>query len=167
MSDSFAPTGLVERILCAIFPFTDISHAESLYLRRWLLTPQIFGWRLMLHRITRPDKERVLHCHPWQFVTWCLRGGYDELVFGPGGISTESLHSFSVRFRAAEHTHRIETIIGPNAWTLVLHGKHSRTWGFWDTSVFPAKFTPAPEYFRDDYNEAKPPTRRFRWGNAR
>src|SRR6185437_13431087 len=116
-SDGFRPTGLVARALCALFRFQDISHAGTLYLRRWLLTPSIFGWRLMLHRIARPDADLTLHDHPWDFATICLRGGYDEIVLGPGGTFRDVLRPWQAKLRASGHTHRIETIVGANAWT--------------------------------------------------
>ena len=31
-----------------------------------------------LHWILRPDPDRDLHCHPWRFVSFVLRGGYEE-----------------------------------------------------------------------------------------
>ena len=45
----------------------------TLYLRRWSLRiPFTGGWRLMLHKIARPDSARDLHDHPWWFVSLIL-----------------------------------------------------------------------------------------------
>lgn len=153
---------LVERLLCLLFPSQDISHAGSLYLRRWLLTPSVFGWRLMLHKIARPDLERVLHDHPWDFATLCLRGGYDEFVLRPDeDVEQESIRPGGIRFRSFRHTHRIDRIVGPNAWTLVLHGPRRHVWGFWDTTDLPARFTVSADYFKDGYDKAPAMARRW------
>jgi hypothetical protein len=152
---------LAERVLRAVFPNQDITHAGSVYLRRWLLTPSVLGWRLMLHKICRPDLDRVLHDHPWDFATLCLRGGYIELVHGPGGIAGEALTAGHARLRAAEHAHRIDRIFGAAAWTLVLHGPRRRRWGFWDVSVAPARFTLAADYFKPGYDQAASMRRRW------
>lgn len=154
---------MIERLLRLVFRHQDISHADSLYLRRFLLTPSVFGWRLMLHRISRPDLERVLHDHPWDFATLCVRGGYVEIVHGPGGSGIETIVAGQCRFRAAEHTHRIDRILGANAWTLVLHSPRRRRWGFWKIDrVAPAEFTIAEEYFKAGYDKASPMARSWR-----
>jgi hypothetical protein len=154
-------TGLVERFLRAAFPNRDITHAGDLYMRRFLLTPSVFGWQLMLHKIVRPDADHVLHDHPWDFATLCLRGGYVEVEYGPGETRLSPLLPGDLRLRAAEHVHRITEVIGPAAWTLVLHGPRRREWGFWDTSVSPPHWTRAAEYFTPDYDKAAPAARKF------
>lgn len=153
---------VIERLLRAIFPHRDIEHAGDLYLRRFYLTPQIFGWRLMLHRIARPDRDRALHCHPFDFATFCLRGGYVEVVRDPGGAHGEILVAGQIRLRAAEHTHRIVRILGPNAWTLILHGPRRRRWGFWEyRGGVGDTFTVAEDYFKPGYDKAEPAKRRW------
>lgn len=152
---------LAERVLRAVFPNQDITHAGSVYLRRWLLTPSVRGWRLMLHKICRPDLDRVLHDHPWDFATLCLRGGYIEVVHGPGGVAAEILIAGRARLRAAEHTHRIDRVLGGAAWTLVLHGPRRRRWGFWDLSAKPPLWTVAADYFTPEYDQAAAPARKW------
>ena len=149
----------IDRLLRALFLYQDITHGGSLYLRRFLLTPQIFGWRLMLHRLCRPDLDRVLHDHPWDFATFCLHGGYIELVLKPDGIKQEVLRAGQVRLRAAEHTHRIDTLFSNECWTLVLHGPRFRTWGFWEGLENKGTFTEAKTYFKVGYDAATPPRR--------
>ncbi len=151
---------MIERLLRAVFKHQDITHAGSLYLRRFLLTPSVFGWRLMLHKICRPDNDRVLHDHPWDFATLCLRGGYVELVLMPDQEALAmTLTAGQARLRAAQHTHRIDRILGPAAWTLVLHGPRRREWGFWNTEQVPATFTVAADYFTEGYDKASAPAR--------
>lgn len=148
---------MFERLLCLVFKHQDIQHKGSVYLRRWLLTPTVFGWRLMLHKICRPDADRVLHDHPWDFLTLCLRGGYDEFVLASDGArNVEALRPGQARMRSSNHTHRIARILGPAAWTLVLHGPRRRQWGFWDTDARPVMFTVAADYFKPGYDQATP-----------
>lgn len=152
--------GIVEKVLCLLFKRQDIQHLGSLYLRRWLLTPSVFGWRLMLHKICRPDADRVLHDHPWDFATICLRGGYIEIVWEIGGERVEILRPWRTRFRAFSHTHRIDAILGGGvAWTLVLHGRRRHRWGFWATAKTPPMFTVAEKYFMPGYDAASAPKR--------
>jgi hypothetical protein len=154
---------LFERVLRAAFPNQDITHAGSVYLRRFLLTPSIGGWRLMLHKICRPDLDRVLHDHPWDFATICLCGGYVESVLrSDGSVSAEVLIAGEARLRSSGHTHRIDRILGDAAWTLVLHGPRRRKWGFWNVVRMPATFTVAADYFTPEYDQAAPPARK-RW----
>jgi hypothetical protein len=152
--------GIVERTLRLVFPNQDITHQGDLYLRRWLLTPSVCGWRLMLHKIARPDRDRALHDHPWDFATLCLRGGYVEELWDGGGAAEREhvLVPGDVRLRAAEHTHRIARIMGAAAWTLVLHGPRRRAWGFWDAET--GEFTVSHEYFREGYDRASQMQRR-------
>src|SRR4051812_21375721 len=116
----------------------------------------------MLHKIARPDMDRVLHDHPWDFAALCVAGGYDEAVLMPGGeVVIESLRPGGLRFRAYDHTHRIETVIGESAWTLVFHGVRRHVWGFWNTDARPPRFTEAKAYFKVGYDAAAPMQRRW------
>src|SRR6266404_3883909 len=85
--------GLLERLLCKILPYRDISKVidgvETLYLRRFFL------WRrggdsnvggdgggLFLHVIHRNDDDRDPHTHPWNFTSLILKGGYLDEQWG-------------------------------------------------------------------------------------
>lgn len=98
----------------------------SLYLQRWHLV-RLFGLALMLHKMHRPDYSLCDHDHPWWFISLVLRGGYEELVDGehrrhrPGALL----------FRGRHFRHHITRLPRGTAWTLVLRGRHTRTWGFW------------------------------------
>jgi hypothetical protein len=110
------------------FKKRDIMVGGELYLRRWFLTPRIFGRRLLLHHIYKADPTRDLHCHPWSFWTLCLRGGYIEETERDG---LKTIHvSGQMKYRDAEFRHRIDRVLG-QCWTLVLAGPAVREWGFW------------------------------------
>lgn len=117
---------------------SDISLAGSLYMRRWRLGPDWLPG-LRVHQIVRSDDDRALHDHPFDFITFILKGGYWEHLadgsrtfHGPG----------TVLFRRAEMLHRLELnrtwrVIGlcesddeVPAWTFVIRGPHRREWGF-------------------------------------
>lgn len=79
--------GILEKILCKVFPYTDIYRAgtDDIYLRRWFLHPmdKDFGknkgkGRLYLHKFYRGDEDEHLHDHPWPFTSLILTRGYWE-----------------------------------------------------------------------------------------
>lgn len=119
---------MIEDLLRLVIPHRDIKNGGDLYLRRFFLTPRLFGYRLMLHHIVRSDKERDLHDHPWPFWTLCLRGGYIEETEKDG---TKISHvAGQLKYRDATFKHRIDRILG-ECWTLVLTGRVVREWGFY------------------------------------
>lgn len=102
-----------------------IGDPENPYMLRWLFHHP-FG-TVRLHKITQADADPDLHDHPWDFVSFILRGGYTEDIggpweqhYGPGAIS----------LKRASDAHRITSVDGPT-WTLVFTGQRIRKWGFW------------------------------------
>lgn len=45
---------------------------------RYYLSPKIFGCRLVLHQFHRSDNDRHYHDHPWNFISFILKGSYIE-----------------------------------------------------------------------------------------
>lgn len=137
-----------------------IGPAECPILIRWTLLN--FGrgtGKLMLHRFLPNADDRAVHDHPWPFVTFVLRGYYDdwnmcERCLGTGegealdvrrfpcgacggsGIQHgERMKPLTLRYRPAEHVHR--TRAGPDGcWTLIWAGPVERRWGFWRRGVW-------------------------------
>lgn len=102
------------------------------YLTRWkLVRCRLF--RVFVHRIYAPDKDRDLHNHPWPFAfAIVLRGGYDERRVGEdSGFRRRrySYRQFSVNLLTPDCYHRIEKV-EPGTWTLFVAGPRSRRWGF-------------------------------------
>jgi len=112
----------------------------SPYMKRWhlLRTP---WFTLMLHYFLRSDFDRALHDHPWGFITFLLTSGYWEHT-NAGGRRWK--RRFSILRRPAAWIHRVE--IKKPCWTLVLHFRQCREWGF---------YTPAGFVQWDKYDYAK------------
>lgn len=126
---------LVERVIPKLFAREDICGRDgTLYMRRWRLLGKdgILGRNLMVHRIVRPDEDRAPHDHPWSFVSLVLRGGYLEQRQNSSGSVwwVRWRRPGSIAWRRATDLHRIHTIGGPEAWTLVATGPRVRSWGF-------------------------------------
>lgn len=114
----------------------DIVHDGRLYLRRWrLFECPLFG--IYFHKIYRPDRDRDLHDHPWPFVSFVLKGFYEEELPCPGNNCGYGyhIHINYVRWfnkKKATDSHRIKAIQAKKlpVWTLVLRGRRCRVWGF-------------------------------------
>jgi hypothetical protein len=119
-----------------LFSKTVIGGNGSPYMIRWSLWLP-FGCRLMLHHILRSDSDRVLHDHPWAFMSVVLWGGYTE--------QTRDRRKWrgvgSVGAYPAEHQHRVILDNGTPAWSLVLRGRRVREWGFIDAEGRWTKWT--------------------------
>lgn len=126
--------------------------------RYWLLKPRwwTLGCGVRVHHILRSDADRVLHDHPWPFVTIILRGGYLEarpvLKKCPSWIVLEPTASRwhgpgSVLVRCARARHRLVIPITRTAWTLFLMGPKVQTWGFYTSEgkVRWDEYLPAPD----------------------
>lgn len=92
------------------------------YLRR-LYVVRTPWFSVMVHRIKRPDPDRHLHDHPWDFLAILLRGWYDEQR--PEGLR----HRWLFNFCRAEGSHKI-TEVSDDCTTLVITGPKRRAWGF-------------------------------------
>jgi hypothetical protein len=111
--------------------------------RTTLLRVPVLDWKLYLHQFVRGDEDRELHDHPWHFWSWviageyvevlshdCPRGDYLSFVGGkPQLVHTDRRPRWSIRYRTAHHSHRVET---SGCWTICLCSHKVRSWGFWD-----------------------------------
>lgn len=93
-------------------------------MRRWVLKTPWF--LLRLHRIMRSDNDRHFHDHPFDFMSFILRGGYVE--YTPGNPFRVCLPGSIVR-RRAEDLHYLK-LIGNSAWTFLITSPYHRDWGF-------------------------------------
>lgn len=100
--------------------------------------PYVVRWRfetpwgsIRLHHWLAPDDDRAKHDHPWNFVTFVLKGGYTDS--SPSG--DEHLKAPAVRYRGAEHQHTVFPDPG-GAWTVIVTGPKLRKWGFWVNGKF-------------------------------
>lgn len=107
-------------------PCRIISDKGVPYLERYFVA-QLLGVTIYLHRFVGSDPDRGLHDHPWSWArSLVLSGEYDEET--RSGIRT-------VRWwnkLTGDTFHRV--ILPPGrteAWTLFMHGRYVKTWGFW------------------------------------
>lgn len=113
--------------------------------RKWL------PFAIRVHHIVRSDADRALHDHPWCFMSIILRGGYFEVLplrkhqhpmWDDRSMAQWWRRPGSVIFHRATTRHRVsltDAITGGTvyelqghrgAWTLVVTGRRTRTWGF-------------------------------------
>lgn len=128
-----------------------ITNGTTDYLTR-IRFPRLFGWRVMLHHIHRPDHDRDMHNHPWKRAySFLLTGSYTEERLAqdmlPFVIEREfrNVRWFNVLHK--EDFHRIDSIDGP-LWTLFIAGERldidGVEWGFLDETN--KKLIPHQEY---------------------
>jgi hypothetical protein len=128
------------------------------YLRRhYLIKTKWFN--IFIHEFFRSDDDPDPHDHPFDFLTFVLKGGYtdesfdfypsfeiDKIVYRESngdqlrpyhmevqGVRSEPHYEVvkpgQVVFRRAEHIHRVLLTNG-KAWTIVVTGGNRRPWGF-------------------------------------
>ena len=106
---------------------------------------------LRVHWIRSGDDGRDYHDHPWNFVSWILRGGYHEErpVTAAGGVMGTGAEEYradpagpyarhtylagDVLFRKATNWHRLRLpgeYRDTGTWTLVLTFPVAQKWGF-------------------------------------
>jgi hypothetical protein len=108
----------------------------------------LFG--VFVHRMDAPDPGIDLHDHPWAFASLILRGGYTEeradireaskfaeiaehyadCVPAPRRGHVVHRRWLSVRTMRLDECHRITDLDRTPTWTLVVHGRFRRVWGF-------------------------------------
>ena len=120
-----------------------------------------------LHNIKTPDTRNQLHDHPWR---WCftliLAGGYteDRLVnFDPAqpvglNLKLKRLRPGHITWLKPTTFHTVSQV-SPDTWTLCVHGKKCKRWGFLTCGVKEIEgvtplwyYVPAPERTKDIIN---------------
>ena len=98
-------------------------------LTRWHLLPRNKWFNLYLHKITRKDSHAHPHDHPWDNITYVLKGWYAEEI---RGSSQGRLNYQGDRVeRKAHEAHSIDMVSYQSCWTLFVAFKRKREWGFW------------------------------------
>lgn len=114
-------------------PHKVININDEPYLVRYYLGT-FFGITFFLHRFDGSDGERNVHDHPWAWAkSFILKGGYEEeLLIGfdinKGWISKKINRRWYNNIKPNTF-HRISKTI-PGTYTLFIHGKKIKTWGF-------------------------------------
>jgi len=94
-----------------------------------------------VHEITRSDRDRSLHDHPFDYLTFILKGGYWEITERPMRSRSKLIQAWpalystwygpgSVLFRFAENAHRLVVPGREPAVTWFVSGPKRREWGF-------------------------------------
>lgn len=123
-------------------PYFHIEGEDGVYMRRWWLMPR---WSLQedehgylmpkvwmpfsirVHHICRPDHDRDLHDHPFNYRTVILRGYYlEEDIFAQvhRRVAGDTVAATAQTF------HRIFEVPAEGVWTLFVMGKRTNKWGF-------------------------------------
>lgn len=111
-----------------------IDGVDTLYLRRFYLTPRSWPVRVFLHNIFRSDDDPDCHDHPWDFSSLVLWNGYTETIQSPRNYflkSYQRIYAPSFRKMLATHIHKVTLDEKKPAVTLVFAKKAKRVWGFW------------------------------------
>lgn len=128
-------------------------HDGSLYMARWTVFESKW-FNVRVHYIVRPDQDRHLHDHPWNWASLVLSGGYIEAVpeelqpcFGAKDIESvkyRQREAGSFCLRRATDRHRIASVV-PGTFTLFITGTKINWWGF---------ITPGGKVYYRDYLKA-------------
>jgi len=110
-----------------LFKLTNHLHCRCIlsngkpYLERYYITKNIF-----LHRFVSGDGDRHIHDHPWRWAfSLILLGSYiEELRNGP------LVRRRWFNWIGPHYFHRIINA-KPGTWTLFVHGKRVKGWGFY------------------------------------
>ena len=135
--DEVAPETVRRARRWGLFHRFVIGDGKTTYLDRLsLITTPWFS--IKLHRIYRPDQQRDLHDHPWDFVSFPLWGSYiEDVPHKCGGRCWQCLMGTDGRlirwfnFKRAEDRHSIRWVSRTPVWTLVFCGPRRRQWGFY------------------------------------
>jgi hypothetical protein len=108
-----------------------VIHVDGdIYMIRWRLVQTPY-FAVYLHKFLRGDADPYVHDHPWNFISFVLRGGYGEIV---RDNFTHKLRHRNIRFvnvKRRDDAHYVHTLHRVPTWTLVFRGRQRRTWGFW------------------------------------
>ena len=114
-----------------------LGKTECPYLKRWVLI--FFGYSIRLHHWIRSDDKRFMHCHPWDFTTYVVKGKYYDVSSAKtkSGLEyhlVDTVKAGERRHRKAEHKHYVDVPL-EGAWTILFCGRPKRKWGFWITAT--------------------------------
>jgi hypothetical protein len=106
-----------------------VLEASDPYLERWIIW---CGISLRLHKFHKGDDDRAYHDHPWWFISLPI-GSYQEHT--PQN-TPKKIKACRLYFRRAKHQHIVKLLSTKPVWTIILTGRKTRNWGFWNGSQF-------------------------------
>lgn len=113
----------------ALFRRHKIGPQDNIYLDRYTLLGTPY-FSIKFHRIFRPDRQRDLHDHPWNFLSLIIKGCYTEITEDKRKSPDGCYDRVWFSFHKAEEFHRIDYVSKSPIWTLVFCGSKKRDWGF-------------------------------------
>jgi hypothetical protein len=135
----FAAILYMREVIRTLFLVKEIVSKEGkVHFRRWriLATP---WFNIYIHNILRSDEEAHPHDHPWNFLSFVLKGGYSEewlhfyedKAYQKGAPLLKSVRRpGTFVYHDAKDFHKL-TLLKGSAWTLVFtFGKRRPSWGY-------------------------------------
>jgi len=101
-------------------------------------------FKIRIHHI-KADDDDCLHDHPWDFVSFILKGGYWEhydpiMLAHPPGLAVARKSKWfgpgKILYRPACWRHKLKLPYKKTCWTLVFMFRVKRLWGFWTRNGF-------------------------------
>jgi len=106
-------------------------HGEP-YLERYFLFGAM-GRAVFIHRFVGSDPDRGTHCHPWDSsFSIILSGRYLEIRLKGARVLTAP----ALNLIRGTDFHRIVLMDQDPVWTLFVHGKRTKGWGFLHNGVY-------------------------------
>lgn len=105
--------------------------------RLYLINTPWFG--IKIHWFHAPDPDDHCHDHPWWFLSFLLKGSYQEkrqefVSVGRSYMKVQDTERqrkrFSIAFRRSTDVHRI-TMCSRECVSLILNGPRQKSWAFW------------------------------------
>ena len=103
---------------------------------------------VFIHCIRRADHDPDLHNHPWWARALILSGGYFEQR--DSHLYTRLVVPGMVVRLDPDTFHRIDALLGPESWSLFIHGPKTQEWGF--RSRIDGRFERAHDRYEDTNN---------------
>lgn len=98
---------------------------NELYLTRYVIFRcRWFG--VYIHKFHSSDRPYP-HCHPWNFLVIPIIRGYREHMVDGTVVDRKP---FQIKFRTAREFHYVELKDNKPAWSLFIHFRRQRLWGF-------------------------------------
>lgn len=122
---------LVNWLINKLFLVKEIRSKEGvLHFQRWrfFTSPWL---RIYLHKICRSDEDKHLHTHPWNFISFILKGGYNQLFCADLDFlpSIQIFERFNIVHMNRYDGHQI-TLSHTPTWTLVFAYGGYKDWGY-------------------------------------
>lgn len=110
-------------LLTAWLPVREITHQGQPYIERYYVAT-LAGWRVYIHRFVASDPDG-LHDHPFRFSFSIILAGWYMEQRRDG----HHVRSFG-NWIGADTFHRIIVPAGAECWTLFVHSRRVKEWGF-------------------------------------